>query len=219
MMRQSAKSVVFVAAMFVVGMAGASTTPDAQSAQDKKEVEALVRTLYSKRIREVESPRGQGEFRKSCEYLRSVFEAALLKGDSLACDGPTRFPTVDPYEISDFDDANKLPASRIVGSSVNDGVAVVKVQAPIIKNRTPGRVVYYLKKTDGRWKVANLLTYDQWPLDTTQEGGCRYVSGHYSFALPPKTEADLEDLPPLCKALELDNMRRSGSSGAQQKAK
>lgn len=220
----SVKAVGFVAAVLAwLPTSAAITIAANDQTAGKREVEAIVRAFYSKTIRQLEHPRGREALRKSCDYLQSVFEEIMLKNDKFGCDakggGYFRFPGASSEEISEFGNDGILPGFRIIESSARGQTAIVKVQAPIIEGRVPSRVVYYFRKTDGRWKVSNLLTYDQWPLDTNQEGGCRYVSGYYGFALPPKTEADLEDLPPLCKALELDNMRSSGSGSPQQKSK
>jgi hypothetical protein len=181
-----------------------------QATQNKKDVEMLIRDMFAKKIRDFEFPTKKNAAR-NCEYLTSIFDAALIAKGPVLCqvngNAPTRFPNLSSQDLSDLDEADVLPKSRIVESVVKDTVAIVKVQAPLGKDLTPTRVVYFLRKIDGRWRIHNMLAYEHWPIDTNREGGCKDVSGYYHFALPPQSDADLEDLPPACKSLESSEIR------------
>lgn len=218
-MRRNGEFILVSALALLTG----SVSAEDQVARNKSAAEALIRDMFSRKIRELERvlSRDVLPFAKRCEYVQGTFESRIIEENGGRCHPlwltNFRFPSLSSEDLMYLDEAKQLPKYRIVNSRVTETTAVVTVQTPILEHRIPGRVVYYLRKTNERWKISNMLAYEHWPIDTNQEGGCRYVSGYYQFALPPKTEADLEDLPPLCKALELDNMRRSGSGSLQQK--
>jgi hypothetical protein len=177
---------------------------------DKAAVEAVISGLYAKKISSVEYPLGKQRMIQVCDYLRTVFEDSLLGKRTFGCVGPDRFPNIPNEELSLLDDGNVLPKASIAQTRMDGSEAVVKVKTPIGKGLTPTRIVYFMRKSDAGWRVFNVLSYDEWPLDTNREGGCKDPSGHYRFAQPPRSEADLEDLPPLCRKLESDNFKRNG---------
>jgi hypothetical protein len=189
-----------------------SVAAEDQAAHDKIEVEAIIQSIYAKKIGELEYPSGKDAtpFRKRCHFLQSIFEAPLLRNDRRGCNvgfaGYFRFPSLSDQDMSDLDDANTLPKSRIIESSVKNANAIVKVQAPIGEGLTSGRIIYFLRRTDS-WHIRNILAYERWPLDANREGGCKDASGYYHFVAPPQSETDLADLPPACKSLELSKIR------------
>lgn len=197
---------------FVAINAGAADVVKVQ----EKEVKALVRDLYSKRLSELEAWKGRKASKKACEYLKSIFDPQLIKNEALGCDVAGsryfRFPTIESEDMGYLADENRLPRARIVSVAVNGVNAVVKVIAPIDKDiLSQGRVVYFFKKTEQGWRISNMLAYQQYPLDLSGEfKDCGHQSGNYRFALPPTTAADFEDLPPACRDLELAARHRNG---------
>jgi hypothetical protein len=194
-----------------LGFAAGHALAQNQVTQNKKDVEMLIRDMFTKRIRDFEFPTRKNAAR-NCEYLSSIFDASLIVRGPVLCqingNATTRFPNLSSQDLSDLDEAGALPKSRIVESIVRDTEAVVKVQTPLGLDLTPSRVVYFLRNIDGRWRIHNMLAYQHWPIDTNREGDCKDVSGYYRFALPPRSDADLEDLPPACKALESSEIRQ-----------
>lgn len=197
------------AAVVLALFTGAGSAVD-QPAKDKRDVEALISDMFAKKIRDFESPTRKNAAR-NCEYLTSIFDLSLIIKGPAFCEvngnAPIRFPNLSTQDFADFNDSNSVPKSRIIESNVKGSTAVVKVQAPIGDDMTPTRIVYFLKKANDHWRIYNILAYEQWPLDTNREGGCKDVSGYYHFALPPQSEADLEDLPQACRLLELNTIR------------
>src|SRR5450830_1655853 len=180
--------------LVVALLAGGSAFADDTTATEKKAVEAIIRSMYAKKIRDMEFWSGNGAALKSCEHLRSIFFEPLLKKDDRGCDvnyaGYFRFPSLDDFQMSDLANSNHLPKSKIVSSSVNGTTAVVKVLAPIDKDMPNSRVVYFLRKTEQVWRIENFIAYRHWPLEPDVEYECS-ESLIYTFALPPKAASDL----------------------------
>lgn len=209
-MRHATKMLWMVALTVGVGAVAAED----QTTQDKKAVETLVHGLFSKKVRDFEIP-GKKNAKNVCEYLASIYESTLIAKENSFCvtagAAAPRFPNMDSQDLSDLNEINTLPKHRITESGVKGAAAVVKVILPPVDGgAVSGRVVYFFKKTNDRWRISNILAYSEWPLDTNREGGCKDLSGYYHFALPPRSEADFEDLPPACRKLELDDRRRNG---------
>lgn len=107
---------------------------------------------------------------------------------------PFRYPSIDGYEIGLMEEEKRLPRYRVESTSASGSNAVIKINIPPEKDERwgVGRSVYFLTKTPQGWRIANMLTYNEWPLNLKGEySDCRESSIHYSFALPPQVSRRL----------------------------
>ncbi len=215
------KLFALVASLFcsIAGYAG-NTTDDAK----RSEIVAFIRKLYSTPINDIEGKQHFGggyNPDRGCEILKSFFVDRLIVRErpTSNCDttgsyaGPFRYPSIDGYEIGLMEEKKTLPRYRLDSILIFGSKAVAKINVPSGKDERwgVGRTVYFLTETQQGWRIANLLTYNEWPLNLKGEySDCRESSIHYSFALPPKSPEDFEDLPPACREMELDDRRRNG---------
>lgn len=198
---------VGIAAVGALALLTLPVVANDQMERDKRNVEALVRDIYAKKARDFEFPTKKNAA-TNCEYLASIFDASMISRGEIFCEvvggsSRARFPSLSDTDLSDLNESNVIPKFRIVESGVKGEAAVVKVQAPIAKDLQATRIVYFLKKSEDRWRISNILAFSEWPLDTRREGGCKDASGYYHYVLPPRSVFDLEDLPRACQELEL----------------
>ncbi len=210
---------------FALICANTCCAADADST-DASEISALIKRLYSTPINDVEGKQqfgGKYDPNRGCEILKSFFVDRLIVRErpTSNCDttgnyaGPFRFPSLDGENMSDLEEDHRLPRYKLISVSAKDDHAVAKIIIPEgpgeFDNWRVGRVIYFLVRTPQGWRITNMLTYNEWPLNLKGEySDCREPSIHYSFALPPKSPDDFEDLPPACREMELDDRRRNG---------
>ena len=196
-------------------LAIASFFAHGKTVPDRAKVEALIHNMLSKKVRELELPE-QKNAMKNCEYLHIIFESHLISKDATYCNitgnVPVRFPNIYDEDLSDLARSGTVPRSRILTISVRGEKAVVKVQTPIAEDLTPARMVYFLRKSEGQWRIYNILAYFQWPLNLSGEfRNCRGLIGPtYEFAREPQGPDEIEDLPTPCQANALNYYTRNG---------
>jgi hypothetical protein len=166
----------------------------------------LAKNLYSKGLSKFEMPAGNSEVLDTCEYIRSIFSANLIKSNKSNCDVKgnlfVRFPTLASEDLEGITPNAPAFSHTIREGEKMGGITAIHVITPTNGEFQKGKVVYFIEATSTGAKIVNFLSYTSYPLDLTGDyKDCVTRSAYFKFALPPKTELEIADLPATCRAL------------------
>lgn len=182
----------------------ATDTHKAQSTQPTPL--ALIKGLYSKSLAKFEIPQDKAEAIEACEYIKSIFFANLIKHKKSDCEVKgdifVRFPTLASEDLEGVDPNASAFSHSIREGETMGGVTAIQVITPTGSELRKGKVVYFVESTSAGVKIVNFLSYTSYPLDLTGDyKDCVTRSVYFKFALPPKSELEIADLPSTCRAL------------------
>lgn len=204
--------------MWRVAVCGAivllSTAGLCQAADDdRKQVASLIQKLYSYSTSTFEFSTFGGKYqpRKGCLLVKEFFAEGLIRQVDGTCRvipaaAGIRYPALSAEDLSPATWMAPPPKPIVKEIWVDKTSATVKVNFV----NAPGRVVFFLDKKEGGWRIANALMYENWPLNVPAEG-CSQVAG-YSILVPPRSRRELEDLPTACRPQLEDRMVHAGKS-------
>lgn len=141
---------------------------------------------------------------KQCDLLNSFFESSLIHTRTIRpglneCNAPDRYPFLSDENRSSVTRYDDIPAPYIKPPVISRGIAIVEVfPAGNRKISNPpnfdlGRNLYFLTKSDNRWRITNVMIHTKWPDLDDGTHNC-----YFSFAKPPNKE-EAREIPQHCR--------------------
>ena len=181
----------------------------------------LMASMYSHRVKTFEYGRDSATNKynpeANCTLLKSYFDPAMLShpnGEDKCELTHSRFaPTPDGTpmeEVVTSDGADNPPPRPVIQSiKISEDKAQVdiifidaneKISPSQTRYHNRGRAVFFLEQKPQGWRIANKLSFSQWPLELSgKNSDCRESQRNFLFAIRPQNEAYLLVLPKVCQ--------------------
>lgn len=212
------KTVCGLLSLLVTGMAWSADT----LTSEQKEVKQFIEKMYSYDPDTFEFgefskkdgtpflrnrvPNNGGKYQppKKCALLSEFFESVIIEKKEIrsglvGCEAPDRYPFLSDDNRSSVTRYEDIPAPYIKPPVVSGNRAKVEVFPAgnkTISNPPSfdlGRNLYFLTKTENRWRITNVMIYTKWPDLDDGTHNC-----YFSLAKPANDE-EKKEFPKHCR--------------------
>lgn len=151
-------------------------------------------------LNRVSENRGKYDPTKHCALIREFFDESIIdkrtiRPTLIQCDADYRYPNLYDEDASSATRSIDIPPPKIEFLIVSVSSAKVSVLTEG-DGISPGRSLYFLKKTDNGWRVSNVMTQSRLPKPTDERDEC-----YYAFAKKPSIEEFKEVAAPCRQSL------------------